>query len=390
MIESFKKAYFCIFNARNMNDFEDIRSYRDEEIPAAMQRIAHDAALSGILKYFDFEMEEEQFRQVLCNIKTVNEFQIHIVKRMVEKILQKTTDGLSNTGFENLDPKGHYLFVSNHRDIVLDAMFMDYVLAIHDHPLFNIAFGSNLVFNQLANDFAKSNKMFQMKRGGNRIEFYNELAHTSDYIRHLLVEKHESVWIAQRNGRTKDGLDLTDPVVIKMLGMSRRDDRITSLAELHIVPVSLSYEWESCDMLKTMELYVSRFQKYEKKPGEDLNSTLTGVKQLKGRVHLHFGSMLSKADLEKWDACSSGEFYKKVAEWMDHQICGNYVLWPNNYIAHDLRSGTETYANHYTLEQKNKFLQHLAWIEKHDDLDRELLQSIFLGIYANPVDKKDI
>ena len=373
-----------------MNDFEDIRSYRDEEIPAAMQRIAYDEAVPSLLKYFDFGMGENQFRQVLCNIKTVNDFQLQIVKRMVEKIMQKTTEGLDSSGLEKLDPSKSYLFISNHRDIVLDAMFMDYVLALQAYPLFNIAFGSNLVFNQLANDFAKANKMFQMKRGGNKIEFYNELAHTSDYIRHLLVEKHESVWIAQRNGRTKDGADQTDPAVIKMLGMSRRDDRLASLSELHIIPVSISYEWESCDKLKAIEMYISRFQKYEKKPGEDLNSVLTGVKQPKGRVHIHFGSELSASALESFKTCSSGEFYKKVADWMNHQICGNYVLWPNNYIAHDLRSGSKAYSNHYTLEEKRKFVQHLSWIDEYNDLDRELLKSIFLGIYANPVDKKNL
>ena len=154
-----------------MKDFDDIRSYRDEEIPAAMQRIANDEAIPSILKYFDFGMGKEQFRQVLCNIKTVNDFQLQIVKRMVEKIQQKTTDGLGSSGLEHLDLSRPYLFISNHRDIVLDAMFMDYILAIHDYPLFNIAFGSNLVFNQLANDFAKANKMFQMKRGGKRWSF---------------------------------------------------------------------------------------------------------------------------------------------------------------------------------------------------------------------------
>ena len=157
------------------------------------------------------------------------------------------------------------------------------------------------------------------------MEFYRNLAHTSDYIRHLLVEKNESVWIAQRNGRTKDGRDVTDPAVIKMLGMSRRDDRVASLAELHIVPVSVSYEWESCDILKTKELYISRNQKYEKKPGEDLNSILTGVMQPKGKVTIHFGKVLSEADFEELKDCPSGVFYKKVAEKMgrlagDHQI----------------------------------------------------------------------
>jgi hypothetical protein len=121
-----------------------------------------------------------------------------------------------------------------------------------------------------------------------------------------------------------------------------------------------------------------------------LNSVLTGVKQPKGRVHFHFGSELSATVLESFGTCSSGEFYKKVAEWMDRQICGNYVLWPNNYIAQDLRDGSDAYSNYYTLKEKDQFVQHLAWIDEHKDLDRELLKSIFLGIYANPVDKKNL
>ena len=369
-----------------MNLFDDIRSFRDEEIPAAMQRIANDAALPAILDYLDFGMDVGLFQKVLCNIKTVKEFQTVIVKSVVERILQRTTDGLSVLGIENLNPETHYMFVSNHRDIVLDAMLMDYALLMHGFPLFNIAFGNNLVFNDFASVFAKSNKMFEMKRGGDKMEFYRNLAHTSDYIRHLLVEKNESVWIAQRNGRTKDGRDATDPAVIKMLGMSRRDDRVASLAELHIVPVSVSYEWESCDILKTKELYISRNQKYEKKPGEDLNSILTGVMQPKGKVTIHFGKVLSEADFEELKDCPSGVFYKKVAEWMDAQIIGNYTLFANNYIAHDLRSGSTTFAEQYTAEQKADFENHLHWMDNYPDLVRKLLEDIFLGIYANPID----
>lgn len=387
MIERFKKPYFCIFKERIMNRFDDIRSYRDDEIPAAMQRIAQDATIPSILNYFDLGMSAEEFGQWLRSIKTVDAFQFSVVKTMVEKIIEKTTDGLESSGWENLNPKGHYLFVSNHRDIVLDAMFMDYALCVHGFKLFNIAFGSNLVFNGLANDFAKANKMFQMKRGGNRIEFYNHLAHTSDYIRHLLVEKRESVWIAQRNGRTKDGIDATDPALVKMFGMSSGGNRVASLAELNILPVSVSYEWESCDQLKALELYQTRKNgHYEKQPNEDLNSILTGVKQWKGRVHIHFGQPVLESELGAINDCASGEFYRRVAKLMDQRINANVRLYPNNYIAHDLRSGTTTFAEHYTSEQKADFEKHLLWMENYPDLERKSLEDIFLGIYANPVD----
>ena len=370
-----------------MQRFEAIRSYRDDEIPAAMQRIANDAAIHNILDYFDLGCDTEQFREVLCHIETIDGFQRQIVRPMVEAIIRRTTNGLSVTGMDCLDPEGHYLLVSNHRDIVLDAMLLAYAFLQHGLPLFNIAFGSNLVFNSLANDFAKSNRMFEMDRGGTKMEFYNKLALSSEYIRHLAVQQHESVWIAQRNGRTKDGIDATDPALVKMLGMSRRDDRVAALAELDIVPVAVSYEWESCDKLKTIELYLTKKNgHYEKQPNEDLNSVITGIRQPKGRVRIHVGERLSEADLVALNDCNSGEFYRRVAQVMDDRINRGYALFPNNYIAHDLRSGTTRFADRYTPEQKAEFEDYLRWLDKYKELEINMLNSIFLGIYANPVD----
>ena len=209
----------------------------------------------------------------------------------------------------------------------------------------------------------------------------------SEYMRHVITEVHESVWIAQRNGRTKNGIDATDPAIIKMFGMSRRDDRVASLAELNIVPVAVSYEWESCDKLKTVELYLTKKNgHYEKKPGEDLNSILTGIMQFKGHVHFHICPMVSEADLNALNDCPSGEFYKRVAELMDSRINPQFYLHANNYIAHDLRSGTETHAEHYTAEQKEAFLKYMDWMYEYPDFDRSELEEIFLGIYANPID----
>ena len=149
-----------------MNLFDDIRSFRDDEIPAAMQRIANDAALPAILDYLDFGMDVGQFQKVLCNIKTVKEFQTVIVKSVVERILQRTTDGLSVLGIENLNPETHYMFVSNHRDIVLDAMLMNYALLMHGFPLFNIAFGNNLVFNDFGSLSMRSGSSFALSTKG--------------------------------------------------------------------------------------------------------------------------------------------------------------------------------------------------------------------------------
>ena len=234
--------------------------------------------------------------------------------------------------------------------------------------------------------FGKVNKMFRTERGGSPKEFYNSMMHMSEYMRHVITEVHESVWIAQRNGRTKNGIDATDPAIIKMFGMSRRDDRVVSLAELNIVPVAVSYEWESCDKLKTLELYQTKKNgHYEKQPNEDLNSILTGIMQPKGHVHFHVCPQVTKADLIAMNDCPSGEFYKRVAELMDSRINPHFYLHPNNYIAHDLRSGTDTYAEHYTTEQKATFIKYMDWMNDYPDFDRSELEEIFLGIYANPV-----
>ena len=370
-------------------DFDDIRPYCDAEIPAAMQRIANHELIPSIVGYLMPDVPVDVLRDRIRKVRSTEEFQEKVVKDVFERLLTKTEIRFDWSGLENIDEKKPYLFVSNHRDIVMDAMFLQYVVHINKYPICQITFGSNLMCHPFVIDFGKSNKMFRTERGGAPKEFYNSMLHMSEYMRHVITEMHESVWIAQRNGRTKDGIDATDPAIIKMFGMSRRDDRVASLAELNIVPVSVSYEWESCDKLKTLELYLTKKKgHYEKKPGEDLNSIVTGLKQHKGRVHLHFCQPVGESDLRQLNDCGSNDYYKRVAALMDQRIITNYRLWPNNYIAHDLRSGSDIYAAHYTKEQKAAFLKYMDWMNDHPDMNREELEAIFLGIYANPVDRQ--
>lgn len=372
-----------------MNLFDDIRPYNDSEIPAVMQRFAENEELSVIMNELFPSVDVEKLKNKIRNIQTSSQFQSEIMVAMVEGVVRQSTSGFDVSGLENIREKKPYLFVSNHRDIVLDAMLLQYVLLKEGHKTCHIAFGNNLMFDSLFTDFWKVNKMFQISRGGDRKTFYNSLLHISEYIRFLLTEKGENVWIAQHNGRAKDGKDLTDPAIIKMFGMSRRDDMVASIAELNIVPVSVSYEWEPCDRLKAIETTVSLHQKYEKKPGEDLNSVLTGIKQPKGYVHFHISPVVTANDLEKLDNGAPCAFYKQVAELIDARIGSSYRLYPNNYIAHDLRSGTDNYADLYTSEQKARFLQGMSWIEEYPQLNREELERIYLGIYANPIDSKN-
>ena len=368
-----------------MTDFDDIRPYNADEIPAAMQRMADSEVIPAIANYLG--MAAETLRDRIRGVRTTDEFQLGLLRGLFEILVRKTTTQFDWSGLENIHREKSYLFVSNHRDIALDAMFLQFILTGDQQKGCQITFGSNLMCHPFVVDFGKANKMFRTERGGSPIEFYNSMMHMSEYMRHVITEEHESVWIAQRNGRTKDGIDATDPAIIKMFGMSCRDDRVASLAELHIVPVAVSYEWESCDKLKALERYLTRKNgHYEKKPGEDLNSILTGIMQPKGRVHLHICPMVTEADLKAFEDCPSGAFYKRIAELMDSRINPNFRLWPNNYIAHDLLSGTDSFAKHYTKAQKDAFIHYMNWMNDYPEIDRQELEAIFLGIYANPVD----
>lgn len=371
-----------------MTNFDDIRPYYDSEIPAAMQRIADSEVLPNVAQFAFPDVDFQTLKEKIRSIRNTNELQIVLMKAAIEQILGKTVTDFTYSGMENLRTDCSYLFISNHRDIVLDAMLLQYILYTNHHTTCQITFGANLMSHPFVIDVGKANKMFRTERGGDRLEFYRNLMHMSEYMRHVITEEHESVWIAQRNGRTKNGIDATDPAIIKMFGMSRRDDAIKSLAELNIVPIAVSYEWESCDKLKALELYASRNAKYEKKPGEDLNSILTGIKQPKGRVHFGVGKPLTEDILNQLNTGNANALYKNIAHHLDESIFANYLLTPNNFIAHDLRSGTCRFSEYYTESQKETFIQYMNWMNECKDMDLHVLKDIFLGIYANPVEQK--
>jgi len=212
---------------------------------------------------------------------------------------------------------------------------------------------------------------------------YNYL---SEYIRYVITQKGKSVWIAQRNGRTKDGNDATDQGIIRMFCMSNKHDLVKSVEELNIVPVAVSYQWEPCDMFKTKELYLSRGGiKYVKQKDEDFISILTGITQQKGNVHFSICKPIEKEEYVNFASDVSSKFYKDIAHLIDKRIYNNYKLWNTNYIAHDIRSGTSKYASHYTSEEKEQFMQRFHQTHNQIDGDKDAIRAIYLDIYANPV-----
>lgn len=365
-------------------EFDSIRPYTDAEIPAAMQRIADSEFLPQVAAFIFPGIPLDAVRSHIRKVTNVAEFQHNVMQQAVDQVLAKTTQGLSVSGLENIDPHQAYLFVSNHRDIVLDATFLQPVLDRSGFRTCQITFGANLMRNPLVVDVGKSNKMFKVERGGNLRQFYASMTQVSAYMRYAIEQRGESVWIAQRNGRTKDGHDATEASLIKMFARSGKSNDIENVASLHICPLAISYEWEPCDALKAIELSRTVDGMYQKAPNEDLISIITGITQPKGRVHLTIGKPITTEDLMEYHE-SDGDFFKWVAEAMDRRIYNGYKLMPTNYIAHDMRSGSQTFAQQYSDAERKAFEQRLAGYKKDPAFDAKA-ESIYLGIYANPVD----
>ncbi|MDR2130067.1 MAG: 1-acyl-sn-glycerol-3-phosphate acyltransferase [Odoribacteraceae bacterium] len=370
--------------------FDDLRPYRDAEIAPAMRRVVGDPLFPALSSFVYPGRDVEEVKAMIRGYTTVDQFQAGAMSAFVERVIARSISRFSCTGLDGLDPGERYLFVSNHRDIVLDSSLLQYALHRAGHRTTEISFGSNLMTSPLAVDIGKSNKMFTLLRGGNARELPARSRHLSAYIRHALLEKRESVWIAQRNGRAKDGRDVTERGIIKMFRMSAPGDPVDALAALRVVPVSVSYQWEPCDALKAMEVYrFSRAGSYTKRPGEDLESILAGITRPKGEVHLHAGTPLSRDALAPLAALPGNAFNARVAALVDEQVTGNYRLTCNNYIAHDLRSSSGRHAGRYTPGEREAFIRHYRAALPAGVEDRALLEDIFLGIYANPVDARE-
>lgn len=320
------------------------------------------------------EQSVEQTRDYVLSCKTVDEFQRNVMSRVCHFVVDRTSQGFTYSGHEILGQQP-YLFVSNHRDITCDAILLEYIHILNGQTTTHVVIGSNLFEMQLMAMMARLNKMFAIGRGGNPREYYRSLMQMSGFLRHLITEKHESAWIAQRNGRTKDGLDRTDPALIKMFAASGdRSNPAKALAEMNIVPVSISYEWEPCGIAKARETALKRQGPYTKQPGEDTQSIIDGVIKDKGRIHFTLGQPLTLSELES----AQGNF-DEIARILDHRIAQGYHLWPNNYIAHEMLTGIHN--DNYTPAERQVFEKYIdGACAKHDIPHfRETLLQVYAG-----------
>lgn len=365
--------------------FENLRPYNETEIPAAIERVISDPILPFIVKYLFPNIKIEDFRERLRAIKSVKQFQLEIMMPAIEAIVNKTITKLSFSGLENLSNQRKGMVISNHRDIILDAALLNLILSKHDLETTEISFGNNLIYGQTVMDVGKMNKMFRIIRNCNFKDFYKNSLEISLYMRHVITEQINSVWIAQHNGRTKDGWDKTNLTVLKMFSISSEKSFVDNLDELNITPMVISYEYEPCDFSKTQELYITRYQKYEKDPNEDLQSIVKGITQMKGEVNITIAKPITREELVACNECVRNDKYVTLAKIIDERINSNYKLFKTNYIAYDMLNDTNRFSNLYTQEEKINFIKYMEKGLSVIQGDKNELKSIFLAIYANSV-----
>ncbi len=314
-----------------MNRFEKYYPYQGEEFRQVMAALAEHRIAQSLFP----ELSQDDLRCRFAAYRDVRDFQADAMYRGCRYVVEHTMSQFTWSGAEHLDGSPS-LFISNHRDIVLDTMLLQYLLISIGRDTTHVVVGTNLFEMPLMAQMARVNKMFGIDRGGNRMEYYQSLIEMSAYLRHLVTERRESAWIAQRNGRTKDGIDRTDPALLKMIAATGNpSDPVGALHAMHIVPLCVSYEWEPCGRQKAREVCLRRQGPYVKAPGEDTQSIVNGIMDFKGRVHLSVCPPLTLDDL----AATDGDFHQ-VATLIDRRIAQGRTTFDNNRIAKAMLDGT--------------------------------------------------
>ena len=376
----------------DFSKFESICPYTDEEAVEALSKVADNPLVIQVSRYFFPDKEPEFLKNLLKSVRSVDEFQILVMTKVVDWVIKHTAKEFTYDGVEHIDPSKKFLAMSNHRDIILDPALTQLVLYDNKIPMTEIAVGDNLLTNPFIEYLIRSNRMIKVVRGISARELYLSSQLLSEYIRLNITTGKSSIWLAQRQGRTKDGADITEQGLLKMLDMSGQEDFLSNFKALNIIPMSISYEIEPCDALKAREILISRTQKYVKADGEDLNSIITGIKQQKGNIHLHIGEQLTDEEIAEASLCDKNDRYQLIRHAVDLRVIDGYRLWKTNYIAYDMLNPGDKYREHYSNEDVQEFIDYkerqLDTVEKA--LDRAALNDIFLHIYANPVVSKEM
>ncbi len=367
-----------------MLNFEDIRPYNDDEYHQIITELFEVAPLMATIdNYFD-NLSMTEIKEMMLSFDTIQEFQSKMVCSFIARIIKRSVNNFSYDGVLNLKKDESYLLLSNHRDIVLDSALINFCLNDREYNTSEIAIGSNLLSEDWIKKLVRINKSFIVKRNIPKQEMLPSSQNLSAYIDYTLKEKKQSVWIAQREGRAKDGFDKTNPGLLKMFGMSAKDNLLDHLISLNIRPVSLAYELDPCDYLKVSELLKKAAgEEYVKAKGEDEQNMLLGIQGNKGNIHVQFGDSINEEIKGFKDIKNRNELLKNVATVIDREIYKNYHLWNSNYVAYDLLHETTKYVANYDANGKEQFLDYMS--EKLQDLaGNEAAKKMFLQMYANP------
>lgn len=377
-------------------DFDDIRAYEDEDLPLILSRVADEESFQRLLPYIE-QIAGESFRSkaltdALKHIHSIDELDNLIVLPLLGRIQQLTTDGLTLHGQENVSAEHPALFLTNHRDIILDSAFLSYIYKQKTGDRIYIGIGNNLYAQPWIEDFVRANKAFSVIRGGNPRQLLTHSSQLSAYIVHVIEDLHHCVWLAQREGRAKDGDDRTQPAVLKMLTMAGEGSLQERLLRLNITPVSLSYEYDPCDYLKAREMQIKRDNNgvYEKTKADDLLSMKTGLMGKKGKVSFCITPSINEELPEVMRRSEvRNEQIEDVAHLIDKHIHGHYHIFNTNRIAYDMFLHTDKFQEDYTQEEKTSFTDYVeAQIRRITDIphpDESFLKEKILEMYANPL-----
>lgn len=366
-------------------DYSELEPYGDHHVTPVLRELLGEATLMNLISSSMPAFTKERLSEICEKTQTIAQFQENIMIPAVDFLVSRTTEGVTASGLENLAADRCHLFISNHRDIALDSTFIARILHSHRGQTMQMAIGDNLIMAPWLTHLFKLNKTVIVQRNLTPRALLSSSKRLSSYIHHTVKSGKDSFWIAQAEGRCKDGNDLTQSGLVKMLTLAGGKNWEDAMQALDPVPVSLSYEWDPCDMMKAHELVIrEQYGSYEKKPGEDLDSIVQGLRGRKGRVHVAVGKPLSL----KWDELMAVEGrnarLSHLQKMLDDQIIGSYKLWPTHYIAEDLITGSDTLKDHYTVEEKAFFLgrlnKRLSGKENGEAIRQKLLES-----YANPL-----
>lgn len=376
-------------------NFSDISPYDDSEFHSKMEQLVKEP---GFLHAVNYTMPKEDVPALIDELLKIDnkyDFQQKVMYPFLEMLANTTTSGISLGGIKYYNPSMNYVFLTNHRDIVLDASFLNLAFIRRGIPTSEVAIGNNLLIFDWITDLVRLNKSFIVKRNTGLREGLEAAKKLSAYIRHTILEKHESIWIAQREGRAKDSSDHTQESLVKMLAISGEGPFVEKLKELNIMPVSISYEFDPNDYLKAKEFLMRRRDpNFKKSQRDDLFSMETGLLQFKGKVHFQLTPRINQKLDQIGDFKDNNTAAKYVGAVIDNAIHRSYEIFPINYVAFDLLHKTNRFERKYTPEQKAEveayFDKQLNKVEIEDVTaeERDFMLEMMLVMYANPLKNK--